>query len=527
MSLAVLLSRSLVGMDAPVVRVETHLAPGLPAFTMVGLADAEVRESRERVRAAIHSSGFDFPAGRLTVNLSPADLPKESGRFDLPIALGVLLASGQLDLPQSGARDGTPHGPRPASPNLSPRDACSADTPMLGSWVLAGELSLTGVLVPVGGAIAIALAVARSQPGATLVLPAESAAQAARVPGVRVLAAQSLTEVVSHLRGQSSLTQAVACPSAAPAVPTPCLSDVRGQVVARRALEIAAAGGHSLLMTGTPGVGKSMLAQRLPGILPPLTETEALEVAAIAAFACARELPWRTRPFRAPHHSASIAAVIGGGARPRPGEVTLAHRGVLFLDEIPEFNRRVLEGLREPLENRSVSIARALMRVDFPAVFQLVAAMNPCPCGWFGHPQRHCRCSREMVDTYQGRLSGPLMDRIDLVLTIPDTDRDILDLPPGEHSDAVRERVMQARARQTARQGGLNSAIPPGSIEAHCALDGAGRALLTQLIARYRLSARSIHRSLRVARTCADLADCEAVGVVHLAEAFQYRARSR
>ncbi len=535
MSLAVLLSRSLVGMDAPVVRVETHLAPGLPAFTMVGLADAEVRESRERVRAAIHSSGFDFPAGRLTVNLSPADLPKESGRFDLPIALGVLLASGQIDLPQSGALGGTRKGSPNLSPNASPSSrpnassngTLPADTPTLGSWVLAGELSLTGVLVPVGGAVAIALAVARSQPGATLVLPAESAAQAARVPGVRVLAARSLAEVVLHLRGQSSLVQAVACPAAAPAVAMPCLSDVRGQLVARRALEIAAAGCHSLLMTGTPGVGKSMLAKRLPGILPPLTQDEALEVAAIAAFACAREVPWRTRPFRAPHHSASMPAVIGGGARPRPGEVTLAHRGVLFLDEIPEFNRQVLEGLREPLENRSVSIARALMRVEFPADFQLVGAMNPCPCGWFGHPQRHCRCSREMIEAYQGRLSGPLMDRIDLVVTIPDTDRDILDLPPGEHSDAVRERVVQARARQIARQGGLNSAMPPGSIESHCALDGAGRALLTQLIARYRLSARSIHRSLRVARTCADLADSGAVGVVHLAEAFQYRARSR
>ena len=523
MSLAVLLSRSLVGMDAPVVRVETHLAPGLPAFTMVGLADAEVRESRERVRAAIHSSGFDFPAGRLTVNLSPADLPKESGRFDLPIALGVLLASGQIDLPQSGARAGTPHG----SPVVSPHGAWPADTPALDSWVLAGELSLTGVLVPVGGAIAIALAVARSQPGATLVLPAGSAAQAARVPGVRVLAAQSLAEVVSHLRGQSSLARAVACPEAESPTTMPCLSDVRGQIVARRALEIAAAGGHSLLMTGTPGVGKSMLAQRLPGILPPLTQDEALEVAAIAAFACARELPWRTRPFRAPHHSASMAAVIGGGARPRPGEVTLAHRGVLFLDEIPEFDRRVLEGLREPLENCSVSIARALMRVEFPADFQLVAAMNPCPCGWFGHPRRHCRCTREMVDAYQGRLSGPLMDRIDLIVTIPDTDRDILDLPPGEHSDSVRERVVQARARQITRQENLNSAMPAGLIESNCALDGAGRALLTQLISRYRLSARSIHRSLRVARTCADLADSGAVGVVHLAEAFQYRARSR
>ena len=547
MSLAVLFSRSLVGMDAPVVRVETHLASGLPAFTMVGLADAEVRESRERVRAAIHSSGFDFPMGRLTVNLSPADLPKESGRFDLPIALGVLLASGQIDLRAAGALDapgqGSPEGrPRSnpwVSPDLGPNVASDVSpdvsrhvtwpthAPTLGSWVLAGELSLTGVLVPVGGSIAIALAVARSQPGATLVLPAESAAQAARVPGVRVLAARSLAEVVSHLQGQSSLALAVACPTAVPAAAVPCLSEVRGQVVARRALEIAAAGGHSVLMRGSPGVGKSMLAQRLPGILPPLTQTEALEVAAIAAFANARELPWRTRPFRSPHHGATMAAVIGGGARPRPGEVTLAHRGVLFLDELPEFDRRVLEGLREPLENRSVGIARALMRVEFPADFQLVAAMNPCPCGWLGHPKRVCRCTREAVNAYQGRISGPLMDRIDLVVTIAQTDGDLLDLPPGESSDTVRVRVVQARACQSARQGSLNSAMPAGAIEAHCALDSAGRALLTQLIARHRLSARSIHRSLRVARTCADLAQSGAIGAVHLAEAFQYRIRPR
>ncbi|MCC7225229.1 MAG: YifB family Mg chelatase-like AAA ATPase [Burkholderiaceae bacterium] len=519
MSLAVLLSRSLVGMDAPVVRVETHLAPGLPAFTMVGLADAEVRESRERVRAAIHSSGFAFPAGRLTVNLSPADLPKESGRFDLPIALGVLLASGQIDLSSSHA---TP-GPVDA---LSARVRAENQHP-LESWVLAGELSLTGVLVPVAGAIAIALAVARSQPCATLVLPAENAAQAARVPGLRVLVAHSLAGVVSHLRGQSALVPAVALPAAASPLARSCLSDVRGQGVARRALEIAAAGGHSLLMTGAPGVGKSMLAQRLPGILPHLTETEALEVAAIAAFACERETPWRVRPFRSPHHSATLAAVIGGGARPRPGEVTLAHRGVLFLDEIPEFDRRVLEGLREPLENRCVSIARALMRVEFPADFQLIAAMNPCPCGWLGHPQRHCHCSREVVHAYQGRLSGPLLDRIDLVVTIADTESNMLELPPGETSAEVRERVVQARTRQTARQNALNSAMPAGMIDAHCALDSGGRALMAQLLQRYRLSARSIHRSLRVARTCADLADSVAVGAVHLAEAFQYRIRSR
>lgn len=516
MSLAVLLSRSLLGLDAPEVRVETHLAPGLPAFSMVGLADAEVRESRERVRAAIYSSGYSFPAGRLTVNLSPADLPKESGRFDLPIALGVLLASGQVEVQRVV-------GESIANPGSAKHQ--SDGDPVLANWVLAGELSLTGVLVPIGGAIAIALAVARTHPGATLVLPAQSAAQAARVPGLRVLAARSLGDVVAHLRGVQGMEPMHVDASVVHAAPHPCLSDVRGQAPARRALEVAAAGGHSLLLRGSPGVGKSMLARRLPGILPPLSVPHALEVAAIATFSGARAFAWRERPFRAPHHSASMAAVIGGGARPRPGEVTLAHRGVLFLDEIAEFDRRVIEGLREPLETRSVSIARARMQVEFPADFQLVAAMNPCPCGWHGHPQRTCRCRPEAIAGYQDRLSGPFMDRMDLVADIPQVDEGFLLLPVGETSESVRGRVVRARARQHARQSGLNSTLSASGIESLCAPDPEGRKLMTRLAGHYQLSARSIHRTLRVARTCADLAGCAMPGAAHIAEAFQYRGR--
>jgi len=341
---------------------------GLPSFVIVGLADAEVRESRERVRAAIQSSGYSFPSGRLTVNLSPADLPKESGRFDLPIALGVLLVSGQIHI--------TKH----------PANAQSySSVPELCRWVVAGELSLSGVLVPIAGAVCIALAIARHQPDAQLVLPSHSAMQAARVPGISVLAADSLRDVIQHLSGEALLASPTTVPDSLSCSALECLSDVKGQQTAKRALEVAAAGRHSLLMTGTPGVGKSMLARRLPGILPPMTHAECLEVASISAFSGQRELSWGLRPFRAPHHSASPVAVIGGGAKPRAGEITLAHCGVLFLDELPEFDRKVIEALREPLESKEVSIARARYKIDFPADFQLVAAMNPCPCGWIGH----------------------------------------------------------------------------------------------------------------------------------------------
>lgn len=499
MSLAVLLSRSLVGLDAPTVRVEIHLAPGLPSFSIVGLADAEVRESRERVRAAILSSGFDFPLGRLTVNLSPADIPKESGRFDLPIALGVLLVSGQA----------------------AGRSVCE-----MSNLVLAGELSLTGALVSTRGALAIALAVARTHRQATLLLPTQDASEASRVPGITVLGASCLAEVVTHLDGSVPLVPLLSSLAQTPLASYPCLSDLRGQFLARRALELAAAGGHSMLLSGTPGVGKSMLAKRLPSILPDLTEAESLEVAAIAAFAGVAQPLSVMRPFRTPHHSASLAAMIGGGLKPRPGEVSLAHRGVLLMDELPEFERRVREALREPLENHEIALARANIKVVYPADFQLVATMNPCPCGWNGHPKRACKCRPEQILTYQSRVSGPLVDRIDLQIHVSQEKEKWLDLPKGEASTQVRERVCQAWIRQQARQGSLNARLNDGALDLHCAMTQGARTLLERLIDRYYLSARSIQRVRRVARTVADLEAHMEIDAKHVAEAFQYRFKA-
>ncbi len=504
MSLAVIKSRALDGLAAPLVQVEVHLANGLPSFTLVGLADTEVKESRERVRAALVNSGFSFPHNkRITVNLAPADLPKESGRFDLPIALGILAADGQLDMARV--------------------DACE----------FAGELSLAGALRPVRGALALALALQRDagdSPPATLVLPQASAAEASRARQVRVCGAPDLLRVVrALLPGDAAEPLSAEQPVAESGAPSAVdLRDVRGQAAAKRALEVAAAGAHSLLMVGPPGSGKSMLAQRLAGLLPPMAEADALASAALAGLSPGGFDParWRQRPLRAPHHSASAVALVGGGSPPRPGEISLAHGGLLFLDELPEFPRAALEALREPLETRRITIARAARSAQFPADFQLVAAMNPCPCGWLGAQvaNRACRCTPEQVARYQGKLSGPLLDRIDLQVEVAAVPPDaLLAQPQGETSAVVAARVAAAHARQISRQGMPNALLEAGALDAHAALDDAASRFLQQAAARLGWSGRGLHRALKVARTIADLAGAGPIGVAHLAEALQYR----
>ncbi len=498
MSLAVLHSRALAGMDAPEVSVEVHLAGGLPSFTIVGLPETEVKEARDRVRAALVNAHFEFPARRLTVNLAPADLPKESGRFDLPIALGILAASGQLPSDQ------------------------------LDLYEFAGELSLTGDLRPVRGALAMTYKAHRC--GRAFVLPRASAEEAGLVREAQVLPAKSLLEVCAHLARRELLQPYVAEPAVVAQTDYPDLADVKGQTHAKRALEIAAAGGHGLLMVGPPGTGKSMLAARFVGILPPMSDAEALESAALQSLGSGgfRVEHFRRRPLRSPHHSASSVALVGGGSDPRPGEISLAHHGVLFLDELPEFERKVLEMLREPLESGRVAISRAARQAEFPARFQLIAAMNPCPCGYLGHFSGKCRCTPDQVMRYRGKISGPLLDRIDMHLEVPAVPQeDLLLHCAGESSSAVRVRVAAAYQIQIERQGMANSKLATRAIEKRCAPEPAAENLLRQAIAKLSLSARAYHHVLKLARTIADLANSQTIAAAHVAEAIQYRRLDR
>jgi magnesium chelatase family protein len=502
MSLAQVASRALLGMEAPPVMVEVHLSPGLPGFTIVGLPEAEVREARDRVRSALINSGLGFPSNkRIVVNLAPADLPKESGRFDLPIAIGLLAAQGLI--PPQRLQDHT----------------------------FAGELSLTGELRPTRGALAMACALAPqptdAQAASRLVLPLASAEEAALAQAATVLGARDLQQVVAYLLEQDGAAQRVTAAGAEPTHASgPDMAEVRGHGAAKRALEIAAAGGHHALMVGPPGSGKSMLAQRFVSLLPPLTRAQALESATVLSlvgrFDPAR---WGQRVMRSPHHTASAVALVGGGAGTiRPGEISLATQNVLFLDELPEFDRAVLDSLREPLETGRIHISRAARQAEFPAQFQLIAAMNPCPCGYLGHPTRACRCTPDQVARYQGRISGPLLDRIDIQVEVgaiaPET---LLQLPQGETSAQIAARVAAAAAVQRERQGVLNAGLQGALLDAHCALDAAGSAFLAQAISRLGWSSRAAHRVLRLARTIADLAQAQTITLPHLAEAMQLR----
>ncbi len=542
MTLARIHTRALVGIDAPPVEVEVHIANGLPAFTIVGLPEAAVRESRDRVRAAILNSGFEFPNRRLTVNLAPADLPKDSGRFDLPIAIGILVATDQLDA-------------RP-----------------IGRRLFVGELSLSGELRPIRGALAMGLALARlaarcpqagpADPGIELIVPQGNADELSVLPELWVSTATSLAQVCDALAGRSALPRLVARAeppdsrtAGGQSMPGVDMADVRGQQAIKTGLEVAAAGAHHVLLIGPPGSGKSMLARRLHGIVPPLRASEALEAGAIWSLAGRFDVTrWRERAFRAPHHSASMAALIGGGARLRPGEISLAHHGILFLDELPEFGSRSLDSLREPIETGQIALSRAARQVELPARFQLITAMNPCPCGLYGDPR--CRCTPDQVARYQHRVSGPLLDRLDLQLWVAPVDGHTLMREPDsagraaasgaadetaaartaapegaspgsqhpvETSAMIAARVVRARERQLARQGCVNGELDARQVPIHCALDARGRQLLVQTASRLHWSARVFHRIQKIARSIADLQECDDIAAHHVAQAISYR----
>ena len=503
LNFAMVYSRAQVGVQSPLVSVEVHLSQGLPGLSMVGLPEAAVKESKDRVRGAIIQSNLEFPRRRITINLAPADLPKEGGRFDLAIAIGILAASGQIS---------------------------NSD---LHEYEFIGELALSGDIRKVRGILPACMQCRQNR--RTLLLPTHNIAEAALVKNVCLLPARHLLDVTGHLNHISLISAYTAAEPAGEAAMTMDLSDIRGQPHAKRALEVAAAGGHNLLMVGPPGTGKTMLASRMPGILPAMSEQEALQSAAMQSISETGFDPvlWRQRPFRAPHHTASGVALVGGGSNPKPGEISLAHQGVLFLDELPEFDRKVLEVLREPLESGRIIISRAARQAEFPAQFQLVAAMNPCPCGYLGDPDGRCRCTEEQTRRYRHKISGPLLDRFDIHIEVSPVPKEHLRLSTkdgietGEKSKQVRLRVESARQWQLERCGKANSRMNQQELTRHCQLDNAGYELLERAMEKLKLSARAYHRIIKVSRTVADLADESSIQTSHLAEAISYRRLDR